>query len=45
MHGFANPRRFLALARWLTPLLLAVGLLLAGGALLLLFFTRRSKQR
>lgn len=33
MHGFANPRRFLALARWLTPLLLAVGLLLAGGAL------------
>ena len=34
MHGFANPKRFLALARWLTPLLLISGLLLAGGALL-----------
>ncbi|MGN6501244.1 MAG: heme ABC transporter permease CcmC [Tsuneonella sp.] len=33
MHGFANPKRFLALARWLTPLLLALGLLLAGAAL------------
>ena len=33
MHGFANPRRFLSLAGWLTPLLLASGLLLAGGAL------------
>ena len=33
MHGFANPTRFLALARWLTPLLLAGGLVLAGGAL------------
>lgn len=33
MHGFANPKRFLALARWLTPLLLALGLLLAGSAL------------
>jgi heme exporter protein C len=33
MHGFANPKRFLALARWLTPLLLAAGLLLTGGAL------------
>ncbi|MFV0642995.1 MAG: heme ABC transporter permease CcmC [Sphingomonadaceae bacterium] len=30
MHGFANPRRFLSLARWLTPLLLAVGLVLVG---------------
>ena len=33
MHGFANPKRFLSLARWLTPLLLASGLLMAGGAL------------
>jgi heme exporter protein C len=33
MHGFANPKRFLALASWLTPLLLALGLLLAAGAL------------
>lgn len=33
MHGFANPKRFLSLARWLTPLLLASGLLVAGGAL------------
>jgi len=34
MHGFANPARFLRIARWLTPLLLGVGLVLAGGALL-----------
>ena len=33
MHGFANPTRFLALARWLTPLCLASGLTLVGGAL------------
>ncbi|MDG6079963.1 heme ABC transporter permease [Erythrobacter litoralis] len=33
MHGFANPKRFLSLARWLTPLLLAGGLVMAGGAL------------
>ncbi len=33
MHGFANPKRFLSLARWLTPLLLVSGLLLAGVAL------------
>jgi len=26
MHGFANPARFLRIARWLTPALLAVGL-------------------
>jgi heme exporter protein C len=32
-HGFANPARFLRIARWLTPLLLALGLALAGGAL------------
>ena len=25
MHGFANPRRFLSLARWLTPVLLGAG--------------------
>ncbi|UVI38562.1 heme ABC transporter permease CcmC [Qipengyuania spongiae] len=33
MHGFANPKRFLSLASWLTPLLLVGGLLIAGGAL------------
>lgn len=33
MHGFANPKRFLTLAKWLTPVLLVGGLLLAGGAL------------
>lgn len=33
MHGFANPARFLRIARWLTPLLLGAGLLLVGGAL------------
>lgn len=33
MHGFANPARFLRIARWLTPLLFGLGLLLAGGAL------------
>jgi heme exporter protein C len=33
MHGFANPARFLRLARWLTPLLLIGGITLAGGAL------------
>lgn len=30
MHGFANPKRFLSLARWLTPLLLLGGLALAA---------------
>ena len=34
MHGFANPARFLRLARWLTPALLGLGLLLSVGALL-----------
>jgi heme exporter protein C len=34
MHAFANPARFLRLARLLMPWLLGVGLLLAGGALL-----------
>ena len=33
MHGFANPRRFLSLAGWLTPLLLASGLVLTAAAL------------
>jgi heme exporter protein C len=33
MHGLANPARFLRLARWLTPLLLIVGLVLTAGAL------------
>ncbi|MBX7456930.1 heme ABC transporter permease CcmC [Qipengyuania sp. 1NDH17] len=33
MHGFANPKRFLALASWLTPLLLVSGLVLTAGAL------------
>lgn len=33
MHGFANPKRFLSLARWLTPLLLVSGLVLAAIAL------------
>ena len=33
MHGFANPKRFLALASWLTPLLLASGLVLTAAAL------------
>jgi len=30
MHGFANPTRFLRLASWLTPLLLAGGLVLVA---------------
>ena len=33
MHGFANPARFLRIARWLTPTLLIAGLVLAVGAL------------
>ena len=33
MHGYANPARFLRLARWLTPLLLVAGLVVAGIAL------------
>ena len=33
MHGFANPARFLRLARWMTPLLLVTGLVLVAGAL------------
>jgi heme exporter protein C len=34
MHGFANPARFLRIARWLTPLLLVSGIVLTGGSLL-----------
>ncbi|WP_375290829.1 heme ABC transporter permease CcmC [Qipengyuania sp.] len=34
MHGFANPKRFLALARWLTPLCLLAGFALTAVALL-----------
>lgn len=33
MHGFANPTRFLALARWLTPLCLLAGLVVTAAAL------------
>lgn len=33
MHGYANPARFLRLARWLTPFLLASGLVITGLAL------------
>ena len=33
MHGFANPARFLGIARWATPLCLLLGLAIAGLAL------------
>ena len=33
MHGFANPARFLRIARWLTPTLLLSGLVMTGAAL------------
>ncbi len=33
MHGFANPARFLRIARWLTPLLLLSGIAITGAAL------------
>jgi len=33
MHGFANPARFLRLARWLTPLLFVSGVLVTVAAL------------
>lgn len=33
MHAYANPKRFLTIARWLTPLLLVSGLVLSGGSL------------
>ena len=44
MHGFANPARFLRIARWLTPLLLGLGLLLAGGALVWGLFVSPAEQ-
>lgn len=34
MHGFANPARFLRIARWLTPALLVSGVALTAAALL-----------
>lgn len=34
MHGFANPKKFLSLAKWLTPLLLVSGLLLTAVAVI-----------
>jgi heme exporter protein C len=34
MHGFANPARFLRIARWLTPALLAVGLAVTAATVL-----------
>ena len=33
MHGFANPARFLRIARWLTPVLLLSGIVITGFAL------------
>lgn len=33
MHGFANPARFLRIARWLTPLLTVTGVILVVGTL------------
>jgi heme exporter protein C len=33
MHGFANPARFLRIARWLTPSFLLIGIAVAGSAL------------
>lgn len=33
MHGFANPARFLRIARWLMPLCMVAGLAIAMGAL------------
>jgi heme exporter protein C len=33
MHALANPARFLRIARWLTPLLLVIGIALAGASL------------
>ena len=38
MHAFANPARFLRIARWLTPALLVAGLVLTGAALAYGFF-------
>jgi len=38
MHAYANPARFLKIARWLTPALLATGLAISGLALAWGFF-------
>ncbi|MXO89843.1 heme ABC transporter permease CcmC [Pontixanthobacter aquaemixtae] len=38
MHGFANPKRFLSLAKWLTPLLMVSGGILACIAVIWGFF-------
>ena len=38
MHGFANPKRFLEIARWLTPLLLVSGLIITAAALVWGYF-------
>lgn len=38
MHGFANPKRFSSLAKWLTPLLLGSGLVVTAFALIWGFF-------
>ena len=33
MHGFANPARFVRIARWLTPVLLLAGLVVTAGSM------------
>lgn len=38
MHGFANPKRFLQIARWLTPTLLVSGLIITAAALVWGYF-------
>ena len=38
MHGFANPARFLRIARWLTPALLVSGLVLTAASLVYGYF-------
>ena len=38
MHGFANPARFLRIARWLTPALLIAGLVVTAGSLIYGYF-------
>ena len=39
MHGYANPARFLRIARWLTPVLLLAGAVTAGAALAMGLFS------
>jgi len=38
MHGFANPARFLRIARWLTPVLLVSGLAVTAASLIYGYF-------